>query len=206
MTSRFAALLIFVFLPVISNSQGSAGDGKPEIKTAVFAGGCFWCMEGPFDALKPKGVISTTSGYSGGHTENPTYEATSAGGTGHLEVVRVTYDAKRIKFNELLAVFWKNIDPYDAKGQFCDKGEQYTSAVFYANENEKKDFEESLKGLEKQGIKTAKVATKALPFKKFYEAEDYHQDYYEKNPIRYKYYRSRCGRDSRLKEVWGESK
>lgn len=176
-----------------------------ELKTAIFAGGCFWCMQPPYDALKSKGVASAIVGYSGGHTENPTYESTSKGDTGHLEVIQITYDAKKISYKELLAVFWKNIDPFDGKGQFCDKGEQYTSAVFYSNESEKKEIEESIKNLEKEGIKTSKFVTKILPAKKFFKGEEYHQSYYEKNPVRYKYYRFSCGRDARLKEVWGKS-
>jgi len=181
------------------------GEENSAIRTAVFAGGCFWCMQPPFDALKAKGVISTSVGYSGGHKENPTYEQTSAGGTGHFEVIQVTYDARKLDFKDLLSVYWKNIDPFDDKGQFCDKGEQYSSAVFYANPAEKKDVEDSIRDLEKQGIKTEKIVTKVLPLKTYYEAEDYHQSYYEKNPIRYKYYRRQCGRDSRLEEVWGSS-
>ena len=191
------AILLNLFVPRLA--LGS------ELKTAIFAGGCFWCMQPPYDALKSKGVVSAIVGYSGGHTENPTYESTSKGDTGHLEVIQITYDAKKISYKELLAVFWKNIDPFDGKGQFCDKGEQYTSAVFYSNESEKKEIEESIKNLEKEGIKTSKFVTKILPARKFFKGEEYHQSYYEKNPVRYKYYRFSCGRDARLKEVWGKS-
>lgn len=163
--------------------------------TAIFAGGCFWCMQSPFDALKGKGVNSVRVGYTGGTTENPTYEETSNGHTGHRESVEVNYDPKKIPYTQLLKIFWKNIDPYDQYGQFCDKGEQYTSAVFYNNEQEKKEFEQSKpKG---------KVETQLLAAKKFYPAEEYHQSYYKKNPLRYKFYRYNCGRDKRLKEVWG---
>lgn len=200
LTSLVASLLIPVLLLAAEPKEAAKNQ---EIKTAVFAGGCFWCMQPPFDALKSKGVISTSVGYSGGHTENPTYESTSAGNTGHREVIQVVYDAKKISFKELLPVFWRNIDPFDEKGQFCDKGEQYSSAVFYSNELEKKEIENSLKDLEKQGIKVAKIVTKILPFKTYYLGEEYHQSYYTKNPIRYKYYRASCGRDARLKEVWG---
>jgi peptide methionine sulfoxide reductase msrA/msrB len=175
---------------------------KSKIRTAVLAAGCFWCIQPPYDALKNKGVISTLVGYSGGFTENPTYEQTSNEKTGHREVIEITYDSTKISFKDLLNVFWKNIDPFDSKGQFCDKGEQYTSAVFYSDESEKKDFEDSLKELEKQGFKTSQVVTPILPLKKFYKGEDYHQEYYIKNPIRYKYYRYNCGRDKRLKEIW----
>lgn len=201
-----AAVFLSFLLPVISVAAANTTEEQnPEIRTAVFAGGCFWCMQPPFDALQAKGVISTSVGYSGGHTANPTYEQTSAGGTGHFEVIEVTYDAKKVSFSDLLAVYWRNIDPFDGKGQFCDKGEQYSSAVFYANSAEKKDVEDSISALEEQGFETEKFVTKVLPQKPFYKAEDYHQSYYEKNPIRYKYYRSQCGRDARLKEVWGSS-
>lgn len=204
MKNLIASTLFGILIPNISFAEvKNISDTKVEIKTVVFAGGCFWCMQPPFDALKNKGVISTSVGYSGGHTNNPTYEKISDGSTGHLEVLQVTYDAQIIKLKDLLPVFWKNIDPFDAKGQFCDKGEQYTSAVYYANEEEKKDIEESISNLKKQGLKTEKFVTKVLPLKTYYIGEEYHQSYYEKNPIRYKYYRKSCGRDARLKEVWG---
>jgi peptide-methionine (S)-S-oxide reductase len=197
-------ILLNLTLPTLSFAAESAPKGKnQEIKTVIFAGGCFWCMQPPFDALKSKGVISTSVGYSGGHTESPTYEQTSSGGTGHREVIQVTYDAQKIGLNDLLVIFWQNIDPFDGKGQFCDKGEQYTSAVYYSNDAEKKTINESLKLLENKGKKTEKVVTQILPSKTFYKAEDYHQSYYEKNPVKYKYYRFSCGRDARLKEIWG---
>lgn len=204
MKSLIAIILLVLPLSAFS-ADSSLSTKNSEIKMAVFAGGCFWCMQPPFDALKAKGVISTAVGYSGGHTESPTYEQTSAGGTGHREVIQVTYDSKKISFKDLLAVFWKNIDPLDEKGQFCDKGEQYTSAVFYSNDDEKKDIESSIKELEKIGIKSSAIVTKILPSKTFYKGEEYHQSYYEKNPVRYKYYRYSCGRDARLKKVWGSS-
>ncbi len=165
--------------------------------TAIFAGGCFWCMQPPFDALIKKGVIKTTVGYTGGLKENPTYEETSSGGTGHREAIEVVFDSKKITYQELVKIFWENIDPFDRDGQFCDKGEQYTSAIFYTNEAQKKAAETS----KPKGI----VATLILPAKKFYPAEGYHQSYYTKNPIRYKFYRFNCGRDKRLKEIWGHS-
>lgn len=172
-------------------------------ETAIFAGGCFWCMQPPFDKLKDKGVISTRVGYTGGTKDKPTYKQVSSGSTGHREAIEITYDPQKISYKNLLEIFWKNIDPYDAKGQFCDKGEEYTSAVFYTNDSQKQDLEASKKELEKQGIKTKEIVTAEIKFKEFFAAEDYHQSYYKKNPIRYKYYRSRCGRDSRLNEVWG---
>ena len=187
--------IFFLLLPIISQAQ----------EIAIFAGGCFWCMQPPFDQLKGKGVIATHVGYTGGEKDNPTYEETSSGSTGHREAIEVVFDPQKITYKELLKIFWKNIDPFDSKGQFCDKGEQYTSAVFYTNDAQKSDFEASLKDLEKQGIAVSKFATSVLKAKKFFNAEDYHQSYYEKNPIRYKYYRFSCGRDQRLKTVWGES-
>lgn len=170
-------------------------------ETAVFAGGCFWCMEPPFEKLD--GVSKVISGYTGGSKDNPTYEEVSSGSTGHRESVEITYDPKKVTYAKLLEVFWKNIDPYDERGQFCDKGEQYKSAVYYKNDDEKKAFEKSLEDLKKSGKLKDKVATEAMAFKKFWPAEEYHQDYYKKNPIRYKFYRGGCGRDKRLKEVWG---
>ncbi len=206
MKNQIALLLLCIFTPLISLADGKGvADKREEIKTVVFAGGCFWCLQPPFDALKGKGVLSTSVGYSGGHTEAPTYEKTTAGGTGHFEVIQVTYDDKKVKLQDLLSIFWRNIDPFDAKGQFCDKGDTYLSAVFYANNVEKKEIEKSISALKEQGIRTEQIVTKVLPRKIFYPAEDYHQSYYLKNPIRYKYYRSSCGRDARLKEVWGSS-
>lgn len=200
----FASLIcLFVFPSFFVHAENSSAKKKVETKSVIFAGGCFWCMQPPFDNLKTKGVISTSVGYSGGSTANPTYEKTSAGGTGHLEVLQVTYDPQKITLKELLQVFWKNIDPFDDKGQFCDKGDQYSSAIFYSTDSEKKDIEDSIKELEKKGIKTSKFVTKILPAKPFYVGEEYHQSYYEKNPVKYKYYRFRCGRDQRLKEIWG---
>ncbi len=203
--------LFFFAYTLLLLSKASFGAERPvvpkgaEVKTVVFAGGCFWCMQHPFDALKSRGVLATEVGYSGGHTNNPTYEQTSSGKTGHREVIQVTYDAKRIKLKELLPIFWKNIDPFDRGGQFCDRGEQYSSAVFYANESEKRDITESIQDLAKRGSKYSKIETLVLPSKPFYKGEDYHQSYYEKNPIRYKYYRFQCGRDARLNEIWGPS-
>ena len=168
-------------------------------ESIIFAGGCFWCMEPPFDKLD--GVISTISGYSGGHTENPTYKSTSKGDTGHYEVIKIEYDPAKLSYQKLLEVFWKNIDPFDARGQFCDKGSQYRAAIFVNNEEQKKQALESKQTLQNKLGGKAQVVTEILPAKKFYAAEDYHQDYYLKNPLRYKYYRYGCGRDKRLKQV-----
>jgi peptide-methionine (S)-S-oxide reductase len=170
-----------------------------ENKTAVFAGGCFWCMEKPYDNID--GVISTISGYTGGHTENPTYKQTSTGTTGHYEALQVTYDSNKVSYEKLLDVFWKNIDPFDAHGQFCDKGPQYRSGIFTSDEKEIELATKSKKALQDKLKDKATIVTEILPAKKFYVAEEYHQDYYKKNPVRYRYYRYGCGRDKRLEEV-----
>ena len=172
-----------------------------ELKTAVFAGGCFWCMEPPFDELD--GVVSTTSGYTGGQAENPTYKQVTYGDTGHLEAVKVTYDAETIDYATLLDVYWRNIDPYDNSGQFCDKGSSYRAAIFVGDDEEMALAERTKRQLEEK--LGARFVTRILPRSEFYDAEDYHQDYYLENPIRYKYYRFRCRRDARLDEVWGPS-
>lgn len=170
---------------------------------AIFAGGCFWCMEPPFD--KVEGVTKTTSGYAGGSQADAKYETVSSGTTSHIEVVEVEFDPKKVRYEQLLEVFWKNIDPFDGKGQFCDKGPQYQSGIFALNDVQKAAAEKSV-AEKSTALKNKKqpIATRVLPSAVFYPAEDYHQDYYKKNPIRYKYYRTSCGRDRRLKEVWGE--
>ena len=170
-----------------------------ERKTAVFAGGCFWCMEPPFDELE--GVVATTSGYTGGDAENPTYEQVTYGATGHLEAVKVTYEADKVDYATLLNVFWRNIDPFDNLGQFCDKGASYRAAVFADGEDEMRLAESTKRELEERFGQ--RVATRILARVTFYDAEEYHQDYYLKNPVRYKFYRFRCRRDARLAEVWG---
>ncbi|MFP4374813.1 MAG: peptide-methionine (S)-S-oxide reductase MsrA [Spirochaetaceae bacterium] len=169
---------------------------------ATFAGGCFWCMEPPYDELD--GVISTVSGYSGGDVEDPTYEEVVRGNTGHLEVVQVTYDPSVVSYEELLDVFWVNIDPVDGGGQFCDRGEQYTTAVFYHNEEQRRLAEESRENIaESNDFGMRRIQTDIRPLEEFYRAEEYHQDYYRKNPLRYNLYRTGCGRDQRLEELWG---
>ena len=193
-SSLFAAAKADVKAPVNVKASTKA--------KAVFAGGCFWCMEKAFEGLK--GVFAVTSGYSGGTKVNPTYEDVSSGGTGHLEVVEVEYDPSVIKYKDLLDKFWKNVDPVDAEGQFCDKGSQYVSAIFFANEDERKLAEETKKKVEAKQGRAGKVKTKILPLTVFYRAEEYHQDYYKKNPVKYQAYRYRCERDQRLKELWGE--
>jgi peptide-methionine (S)-S-oxide reductase len=174
-------------------------DGNYE--TAVFAGGCFWCMESDFD--KVKGVVRTTSGYTGGTVPNPTYEQVSAGGTGHAESVEVTFDPKLVSYKELLDVFWHNVDPLAKDRQFCDGGHQYRSAIFYRGEEQKKLAEASKAELEAAKRLQGTIQTEIAAATAFYPAEDYHQDYYLKNPARYKFYRWNCGRDQRLKMLWG---
>lgn len=185
---------------IISSASASEKRGKSETATAIFAMGCFWCAEADFE--KVDGVTDVVSGYTGGGVRSPTYEQVSAGGTGHYEAVRVTYDPAKVKYSELLSVFWKNVDPFDAAGQFCDKGESYRAAIFPASTSERTAALASRDYL--IGFFKRDLATKIEPRGAFYPAEDYHQDYYKKNPIRYRYYRSRCGRDDRLAEVWGK--
>jgi peptide-methionine (S)-S-oxide reductase len=168
---------------------------------ATFAGGCFWCMEPPFDKLD--GVLATTSGYMGGKTRHPTYAEVSAGVTGHAEVVQVRYDPSRVGYERLLEVFWRNIDPTVADRQFCDVGSQYRSAIFVHDEAQRRSAEASRAALEKTKPFKDPIVTPVLAAGEFWPAEDYHQDYYVKNPIRYAYYRNGCGRDRRLADLWG---
>lgn len=169
---------------------------------AIFAGGCFWCIQHAFDG--EKGVLSTSVGYTGGTTKNPTYEEVSAGTTGHVEALEITYDPSQVSYQDLLQVFWRNIDPESENGQFCDRGEQYRSVIFYLNKEQEKLALESKENLAKSG-KLKAIYSEIIPAKTFYEAEEYHQKYYKKNPLRYKYYRYSCGRDKRLKELWEQS-
>jgi peptide-methionine (S)-S-oxide reductase len=174
-----------------------------ETMVATFAGGCFWCMQPPFDKLD--GVISTTVGYTGGEEENPSYEEVSAGGTGHAEAIMIEYDPERITYEQLLKVFWHNIDPTVRNRQFCDVGTQYRSAIFCHDDEQRMEAERSRMALEGLKKLPGPIVTEIVPAGVFHPAEDYHQDYYRKNPIRYKYYRWGCGRDARLKELWGTS-
>jgi peptide methionine sulfoxide reductase msrA/msrB len=172
-----------------------------KIKTAVFAAGCFWCIEKDIEQSGLKGILGVVSGYTGGDTKVANYEAVSGGKTGHREVVEVTYDASLVTYEKLLEVYWKNVDPYDEKGQFCDKGFQYTAALYYADEAEKKLIENSKNDLIKKGLLKDSVKVAIEKKSAFIQAEDYHQDYYKKNPVRYNYYRKSCGRDARLKSI-----
>ena len=167
--------------------------------TAVFAGGCFWCTESDFEKLP--GVVSAESGYTGGKAASPTYESVSAGGTGHTEAVRVTYDPAKVTYAQLVEYFWRTIDPTEKDRQFCDAGTQYRSGIYWGTEDERKVAEASLAALQKTG-QFKQIHTEVKRASPFYVAEDYHQDYYKKNPVRYKYYRLNCGRDAQLQRVW----
>jgi len=195
-------LLIISSWLIAGKMQVSAAEGN-NTATAVFAGGCFWCMEPPFDKLE--GVIATTSGYTGGHTDKPTYKQVSSDTTGHYEAIEISYDPNIIDYATLLKVFWHNVDPLDAKGQFCDKGKSYRTAIFYNSDEQKELAQASKKELVDSGYFNEHVVTVIEAAKTFYPAEDYHQDYYQKSPVRYKYYRFACGRDNRLEELWKDS-
>ena len=174
---------------------------KPGLAKATFAGGCFWCMEAPFDRVK--GVVSTTSGYTGGRVKSPTYEAVSAGGTGHAESVQVLFDPAKVTYAQLLEVFWHNIDPLTKDAQFCDHGSQYRSAIFFHDEEQRRQAEQSKKALEESKRFPRPIVTEIVAASEFYPAEEYHQDFYLRNVERYMSYRMGCGRDRRLKELWG---
>lgn len=195
---KIFAIICLIWLTIIPLAQAETAN----IQTATFAGGCFWCMEEPFDVVN--GVISTTSGYTGGKVANPTYKQVSAGKTGHAEAVQIKYDVSKVNYEQLLAIFWPNIDPTVENRQFCDVGTQYRSAIFYQDQQQKELAEQSKQEVEKK-LQT-KVYTQITPATTFYPAEEYHQDYYQKNKFLYKFYRSRCGRDRRLGEIWGEKK
>jgi len=188
-------LLAFLIVPVLN-----AGEVRTE--RAVFAGGCFWCMEPPFDELL--GVRATISGYIGGHVPNPSYEQVVAGSTGHAEAVLVEYDPTLVSYEQLLEVFWRNIDPTDDGGQFCDRGPTYRSAVFYLDDDQRRAAEDSRAALEVSGRLPRPIVTQVVAATSFYAAEEYHQDYYIKNPIRYRWYRAGCGRDRTLSQLWGD--
>ena len=193
--------LVIVALSTLAAFGSPPPGGAAERATATFAGGCFWYMEGPFEKLP--GVFSVTSGYSGGQKKNLTYEEVSAGITGHAESVQVVYDPAKVSYEQLLEVFWHNIDPLSANGQFCDRGSQYRSAIFYQDEAQKAAALASKATLEESGRFKKPIVTQIVAFAAFYPAEDYHQDFYKKNPFRYQTYRMGCGRDQRLKELWG---
>lgn len=194
MFKRWVAIALLLFLSFWNSPAHAVTLAK-----ATFAGGCFWCMEKPFDELP--GVVSTTSGYTGGQTVNPSYRQVSSGKTGHAESVQVVYDPTQVNYEKLLDVFWHNVDPLDPGGQFCDRGTQYRTNIFIYDEQQQKLAEQSKVALEKSGIQP--IATEIVSAGDFYPAEDYHQNYYKTNPLKYRFYRSSCGRDRRLTEVWG---
>jgi peptide-methionine (S)-S-oxide reductase len=188
----FVGCLVFVTFTNATLAQ--------ELKTFTVAGGCFWCVESDFDTVP--GVVETISGYTGGTLDNPTYRQVTAGGTGHREAVRITYDPSEISYENLLSAFWSSVDPTDPGGQFCDRGESYQTAIFVADDVERQMAEDSKKAAaEALGKEIVTPIEEAGPF---FPAEDYHQDYYQKNPVRYRYYRWSCGRNQRVQEVWGD--
>ena len=198
-----AGVLALAMAPA-AQAQSSKPAAKPATiqAKAIFAGGCFWCMEPPYDKLD--GVISTTSGYIGGKVKNPTYEQVTTGSTGHTEAVQVVYDPQKVSYEKLLEVFWRNIDPTVKDQQFCDVGSQYRSGIFYLDDGQKRLAELSKAAIDKSKPFKAAIVTEITRATEFYPAEEYHQDFYQKNPVRYKFYRNGCGRDARLQQLWGK--
>jgi peptide-methionine (S)-S-oxide reductase len=194
-------LLLFVLAAATPVVAAEAGGAAAQPAKATFAGGCFWCMEPPFEALE--GVISVTAGYTGGTKQNPTYEEVSAGGTGHAESIEVVYDPVKVSYQKLLDVFWHNVDPTTRDGQFCDHGHQYRTAIFYHDDTQQRLAEESKQAIASSIRVPGPIVTEIVAAGQFWPAEDYHQDYYKKNRVRYRFYRYSCGRDARLEEVWG---
>ena len=206
--SAIRALLSTLAFVVLGATSAGAQMAKlpaapPGSAVATFAGGCFWCMEAPFD--KEPGVIATTSGYAGGTKSNPTYEEVSSGSTGHTEVVQVLYDPKKVSYEKLLDIFWHNVDPTVKDRQFCDVGTQYRTAIFVKTDEERRAAEASKAALETSKPFKEALVTPVVTLTEFWPAEEYHQDYYRKNPVRYTYYRTGCGRDARLKQLWGSA-
>ncbi|MGZ8152230.1 MAG: peptide-methionine (S)-S-oxide reductase MsrA [Methylovulum sp.] len=195
--------LLLIMLTCCSLTSANAAENvtTAHLAKATFSGGCFWCMEQPFDLLP--GVIETTPGYTGGDTANPTYETVSSGATGHVEAVQIVYNPAKISYEKLLEVFWRNIDPTKGNGQFCDEGSQYRANIFYHDEDQKRLAEQSKTFIEKNKHFSGSIKTQIIMATEFFPAEKYHQDYYRKNPWVYKFYRFTCGRDSRLKQLWG---
>jgi peptide-methionine (S)-S-oxide reductase len=202
MVSKNIKWFIVTFVCVINLPCYAEESKNHVLEAATFAGGCFWCMEHPFDILD--GVVSTTSGYTGGHTKDPTYKQTSRGNTGHAEVVQIIFNPSKVTYNKLLDVFWKNIDPTVMNRQFCDIGSQYRTAIFYHNSQQRQSAEVSKQAL-LDANKVETIVTEIVAASVFYPAEDYHQNYYITNPLRYKFYRYNCGRDKRLREIWGDA-
>ena len=199
---RSLSLFAAAVLAATASLAAPAPPPPPGMAIATFAGGCFWCMEPPFDRIA--GVTATISGYTGGRVANPTYEQVSSGTTGHAEAVQVIYDPKKVSYEKLLEVFWVNVDPTVKDRQFCDSGHQYRTAIFYNDEAQRKAAEASKAALEKSKPFKEPIVTPVEKAGAFYPAEDYHQDFYKKNPVRYNFYRTGCGRDARLKQIWGD--
>jgi peptide-methionine (S)-S-oxide reductase len=195
-----AALLLGALLVTGPNASPAWG---AERQKALFAGGCFWCMEPPFEKID--GVFSVTSGYTGGPSRNPTYEQVSSGSTGHAEAVEIVFDPAKVSYEKLLDVFWRNIDPLAANAQFCDHGPQYRSGIYYLDDAQKRLAEASKRKIEEEKRFAKPIRTEIVAATAFYPAEEYHQDFYKKNPVRYQTYRTGCGRDRRLKELWGDA-
>jgi methionine-S-sulfoxide reductase len=204
----FAVLAALGFAPALPAQQGNtsppAATPADGLELATFAAGCFWCTEADFD--KVAGVVETTSGYMGGKTPNPTYKQVSAGGTGHAEVLQLRYDPNKVTYQQLLDVYWRNVDPLDKDGQFCDRGDQYRPAIFYHNEEQRKLAEESNTVLQRSGRFTQPIVVEITAASTFTKAEEYHQNYYTKQPIWYGIYRHGCGRDARLEALWGPAR
>lgn len=201
MHARAITTLTILFFSILTNAHAMSNppEFSPKTHRAIFAGGCFWCTEAAFDIVD--GVTQTTSGYTGGHVDNPTYKDVSSGKSGHVEALEVVYDPNIVTYKELLEVFWKSIDPTDLTGQFADRGPQYQTAIFYLNDEQYQEAEASKKAIEER--LGATVYTKILKAEKFYPAEDSHQDFHEKNPYRYELYKKGSGRPKRLQEIWG---
>ena len=199
--TRCAPFIIAAILAVSTSSKvlATSDDG---LATATFAGGCFWCVESDFDTVP--GVVETISGYTGGTTANPTYKQVGEGDTGHREAVQIRYDPKQVSYERLLEIFWRSVDPTDGGGQFCDRGESYQTAIFVDSEEERRRAEAAKAAIGESMVLDAPVVTPIEPAGEFYPAEDYHQDYYEKNPARYRFYRFACRRDARVQDIWGD--
>ena len=200
--NRLASLAVVSVLGAGAVGPHHVLAGTDGLATATFAGGCFWCVEADFDSVP--GVVKTVSGYTGGTVDDPTYEQVTAGGTGHREAVRIHYDPERISYERLLHVFWRSVDPTDPGGQFCDRGVSYRTAIFTGTEDERRLASESRDAIERSGVLEKEVVTTIEPLGKFFPAEDHHQDYHTRNPIRYRFYRLTCRRDARVREVWGD--
>ncbi|MGB3624984.1 MAG: peptide-methionine (S)-S-oxide reductase MsrA [Henriciella sp.] len=196
-----AAIATGFLWSAVADQSGEPEASTSKLSTAIFAGGCFWCVEADFD--KVDGVVSTVSGYTGGTVEEPTYKKVTYGDTGHYEAVKISYDPTRVSYEELVDHFFRTIDPTDPRGQFCDKGESYRTAVFVSDAEERDVVETEINEIEESGVLPGPVVTKVIDASDFWPAEDYHQDYYRTTPIKYRFYRRGCGRDAKLEKLWG---